>query len=72
MPFFVIKLTWFIHELVVQTRADHIQKDLEELIKVLNERSREYGLRAKPTTLMELPFGTLIYIYNFIFFNILL
>ncbi|XP_042414203.1 intersectin-1-like isoform X1 [Zingiber officinale] len=41
----------------LQARADHIQKDLEELIKILNERSKQYGLRAKPTTLVELPFG---------------
>ncbi|XP_042380222.1 actin cytoskeleton-regulatory complex protein PAN1-like [Zingiber officinale] len=41
----------------LQARADHIQKDLKELIIVLNERSKQYGLRAKPTTLMELPFG---------------
>ncbi|XP_074578278.1 uncharacterized protein LOC141834808 isoform X2 [Curcuma longa] len=41
----------------LQARADPIQKDLEEVIKILNERSKQYGLRAKPTTLVELPFG---------------
>ncbi|XP_074564204.1 uncharacterized protein LOC141820714 isoform X3 [Curcuma longa] len=41
----------------LQARADHIQKDLKEVINILNERSKQYGLRAKPTTLMELPFG---------------
>nr|GMD58354.1 epidermal growth factor receptor substrate 15-like 1 [Ipomoea batatas] len=38
-------------------RANHIQKDLEELIKSLNERCKTYGLHAKPTSLLELPFG---------------
>lgn len=61
----MIKLTWFIHVLVVQARADHIQKDLKEVINILNERSKQYGLRAKPTTLMELPFGTLIYLFQY-------
>ncbi|RWW24124.1 hypothetical protein GW17_00011600 [Ensete ventricosum] len=41
-------------------RADHIQKDLEELVTVLNERCKQYGLRSKPTSLIELPFGTLM------------
>lgn len=27
-------------------------------MKTLNERCKTYGLRAKPTTLLELPFGT--------------
>lgn len=31
--------------------------NLEELVKSLNERCKTYGLRAKPTTLLELPFG---------------
>lgn len=41
-----------------QERVDRIQSDLEELVKALNERCKQYGLRAKPTTLVELPFGT--------------
>ncbi|KAL3527308.1 hypothetical protein ACH5RR_011964 [Cinchona calisaya] len=41
----------------VQERASHIQLDLEELVKLLNERCKTYGLRAKPTSLVELPFG---------------
>ncbi|KAG7975649.1 hypothetical protein I3843_06G109800 [Carya illinoinensis] len=42
---------------VLQVRADHIQSDLDKLVKALNERCKTYGLRAKPTTLTELPFG---------------
>ncbi|KAK7848624.1 eh domain-containing protein 2 [Quercus suber] len=42
---------------VLQVHADHIQSDLDELVKGLNERCKKYGLRAKPTTLTELPFG---------------
>ncbi|KAG0457527.1 hypothetical protein HPP92_022684 [Vanilla planifolia] len=38
-------------------RAEKIQTDLDELVQALNERCKEYGLRAKPTSLMELPFG---------------
>ncbi|KAK4347567.1 hypothetical protein RND71_033906 [Anisodus tanguticus] len=41
----------------IQDRASHIQVNLEELVKALNERCKTYGLRAKPTTLLELPFG---------------
>ncbi|TKY57555.1 actin cytoskeleton-regulatory complex protein PAN1 [Spatholobus suberectus] len=41
----------------LQAHADHIQADLDELGKSLNERCKKYGLRAKPTTLLELPFG---------------
>ncbi|RDX66235.1 hypothetical protein CR513_55018, partial [Mucuna pruriens] len=41
----------------LQAHADHIQTDLDELVKSLNERCKKYGLRAKPTTLLELPFG---------------
>ncbi|GAB2291652.1 hypothetical protein Dimus_025908 [Dionaea muscipula] len=40
-----------------QARADHIQASLEELVKSLSERCKKYGLRGKPTTLLELPFG---------------
>ncbi|KAM7258842.1 hypothetical protein ACFE04_014583 [Oxalis oulophora] len=42
---------------VLKERADHIQSSLEELVKSLNERCKQYGLRAKPTTVLELPFG---------------
>lgn len=42
---------------VLQDRADRIQSDLEEVVKALNERCKQYGLRAKPTSLVELPFG---------------
>ncbi|CAN6481585.1 unnamed protein product [Victoria cruziana] len=42
---------------VLQTRADKIQSDLEELIKSLKERCKRYGLRVKPTIVMELPSG---------------
>ncbi|XP_014504589.1 epidermal growth factor receptor substrate 15-like 1 [Vigna radiata var. radiata] len=41
----------------LQARVDRIQTDLDELVKSLNERCKKYGLRAKPTTLLELPFG---------------
>ncbi|GFQ06754.1 uncharacterized calcium-binding protein c800.10c [Phtheirospermum japonicum] len=41
----------------VQDRANQIQSDLEELVKALNERCKTYGLRGKPTSLVELPFG---------------
>ncbi|XP_035540783.1 epidermal growth factor receptor substrate 15-like 1 isoform X1 [Juglans regia] len=42
---------------VLQVRADHIQSDLDELVKALNGRCKKYGLHAKPATLTELPFG---------------
>lgn len=41
----------------VQERAERIQSSLEELVKAVNERCKQYGLRAKPTSLVELPFG---------------
>lgn len=41
----------------LQGRAEHIQTDLDDLVKNLNERCKKYGLRAKPTSLLELPFG---------------
>ncbi|KVH88235.1 epidermal growth factor receptor substrate 15-like 1 [Cynara cardunculus var. scolymus] len=41
----------------IQARADRIQADLEEQVKSLNERCKMYGLRGKPTSLVELPFG---------------
>ncbi|XP_008813330.2 epidermal growth factor receptor substrate 15-like [Phoenix dactylifera] len=42
---------------VLQVRADQVQSDLEQLVKALNEQSKRFGLRAKPTSLVELPFG---------------
>ncbi|GJM97380.1 hypothetical protein PR202_ga14303 [Eleusine coracana subsp. coracana] len=42
----------------LQERANKIQSDLEELVRSLIEQCKRYGLRAKPTTLLELPFGT--------------
>ncbi|XP_024017646.1 actin cytoskeleton-regulatory complex protein PAN1 isoform X2 [Morus notabilis] len=42
---------------VLQARAERIQSDLDELVKALNERCKKYGLRGKPITLTELPFG---------------
>ncbi|XP_008812401.2 actin cytoskeleton-regulatory complex protein PAN1-like isoform X2 [Phoenix dactylifera] len=42
---------------VLQVRADQIQSDLEQLVKALNEQCKRFGLRAKPTSLVELPFG---------------
>ncbi|KAJ7962446.1 Calcium-binding EF hand-like protein [Quillaja saponaria] len=41
----------------LQVRAERIQSDLDELVKSLNDRCKKYGLRVKPSTLMELPFG---------------
>ncbi|XP_051139226.1 uncharacterized protein LOC127257012 [Andrographis paniculata] len=41
----------------VKDQANQIQSDLDELVKTLNERCKTYGLRGKPTTLVELPFG---------------
>ncbi|CAN8312841.1 unnamed protein product [Cochlearia groenlandica] len=42
---------------VVKERTEHIQSGLEELVKNLNERCKQYGVRGKPTSLVELPFG---------------
>ncbi|XP_010935314.1 uncharacterized protein [Elaeis guineensis] len=42
---------------VLQVRADQIQSDLEQLVKALNEQCKRFGLRAKPMSLVELPFG---------------
>ncbi|XP_022775494.1 epidermal growth factor receptor substrate 15-like 1 isoform X2 [Durio zibethinus] len=41
----------------LQDRANHLQSGLQELVKSVNERCKQYGLRAKPTSLVELPFG---------------
>ncbi|KAJ3672337.1 hypothetical protein LUZ60_007058 [Juncus effusus] len=40
-----------------QERANKIQAELEELSKQLNDQCKTYGLRTKPTTVTELPFG---------------
>jgi hypothetical protein len=45
----------------LQERANQIQSELNELVKSLNEQCKRYGLRAKPTTLVELPFGMCYY-----------
>jgi len=37
-------------------------------VKSLNEQCKRYGLRAKPTTLVELPFGTCYYPLRFLAF----
>uniref|UniRef100_A0A0C9QU05 TSA: Wollemia nobilis Ref_Wollemi_Transcript_9796_3856 transcribed RNA sequence n=1 Tax=Wollemia nobilis TaxID=56998 RepID=A0A0C9QU05_9CONI len=42
---------------LLQVRADRIQADLEELRKALNERCKQFGLRSKPSALIELPYG---------------
>eukprot|EP00258_Populus_trichocarpa_P004443 XP_002306434.3 uncharacterized calcium-binding protein C800.10c isoform X2 [Populus trichocarpa] len=42
---------------VLKERAENIQSNLEELVKTVNERCKQYGLRSKPTSLVELPFG---------------
>lgn len=42
---------------VLQEHADKVQTNLDELVKELNGRCKDYGLRAKPTSLVELPFG---------------
>lgn len=42
---------------LLQVRADRIQTDMEELRKALNERCKQFGLRTKPTALIELPYG---------------
>ncbi|CAN0873741.1 hypothetical protein LINGRAHAP2_LOCUS10457 [Linum grandiflorum] len=41
----------------LKERAERIHSSLEELVKNLNERCKQYGLRAKPMSLVELPFG---------------
>ncbi|KAK6924582.1 EF-hand domain [Dillenia turbinata] len=41
----------------LQNCVNGIQSDLEELMKSLNDRCKKYGLHAKPTSLVELPFG---------------
>ena len=51
----------------LQVTADRIQSELEELVKSLNEHCKSYGLRTKPTTLVELPFGTFSTFWYFIY-----
>ena len=46
--------------LCLQERANKIQQILEELVKSLNEQCKIYGLRAKPTTLVEFPSSNLV------------
>ncbi|CAN1170204.1 Uncharacterized calcium-binding protein C800.10c [Linum perenne] len=41
----------------IKERAERIHSSLEELVRSLNERCKQYGLRAKPMSLVELPFG---------------
>ncbi|KAJ4776426.1 Calcium-binding EF hand protein-like [Rhynchospora pubera] len=41
----------------LQERVNKIQSDLEEVMKTLNDKCKTYGLRTKPTTITELPFG---------------
>lgn len=41
----------------LQDRVNQIQSDLDELVTDLNVNCKQYGLRAKPTSLVELPFG---------------
>ncbi|CAN1315638.1 Uncharacterized calcium-binding protein C800.10c [Linum perenne] len=42
---------------LLQVRADRIQSDLDELIKVLVERSKKHNLDIKSSAMIELPFG---------------
>ncbi|CAI0434830.1 unnamed protein product [Linum tenue] len=42
---------------LLQVRADRIQSDLDELMKVLIERSKKHSLDIKSTAMVELPFG---------------
>jgi hypothetical protein len=46
-----------------QVLADRIQSDLNELVKAVNDRCKKYGLRVKPTTLIELPFGKFFFFF---------
>ncbi|CAL1377319.1 unnamed protein product [Linum trigynum] len=53
----IVKMEGGTAEGALKERADHIHSSLEELVKSLNERCKQYGLRAKPMSLVELPFG---------------
>ncbi|KAG6768226.1 hypothetical protein POTOM_027123 [Populus tomentosa] len=41
----------------IQEHAENIQSSLEERVKTVNEHCKLYGLRSKPISLVELPFG---------------
>ncbi|KAH7373007.1 hypothetical protein KP509_17G032800 [Ceratopteris richardii] len=41
----------------LQVRADRLQNDLDELKKALNVKCKQHGLRIKPISLLEIPFG---------------
>ncbi|XP_024524130.1 actin cytoskeleton-regulatory complex protein pan1 isoform X2 [Selaginella moellendorffii] len=41
----------------LQERAEEISGDLNELKTLLNQRAKKLGLRARPSSAMELPFG---------------
>ncbi|XP_050215165.1 uncharacterized protein LOC126666204 isoform X3 [Mercurialis annua] len=42
---------------ILQVRADRIQSDLDELVRVLIERCKKHGLEIKSSSMIELPFG---------------
>jgi hypothetical protein len=42
---------------ILQVRADRIQSDMEELLKVLSERCKKHGVDVKSTVLVQLPPG---------------
>ncbi|KAL3505505.1 hypothetical protein ACH5RR_035346 [Cinchona calisaya] len=42
---------------ILQVRADRIQSDLEELLKVITERCKKHGVIVKSTAMIELPPG---------------
>ncbi|KAI5066215.1 hypothetical protein GOP47_0018839 [Adiantum capillus-veneris] len=41
----------------LQVRADRLQNDLDELKKALNTKCKQFGLRMKPISVLEIPFG---------------
>jgi hypothetical protein len=43
--------------LCLQARADRLHNDLDELTKALNAKCKQFGLKIKPTSLLELPYG---------------
>lgn len=63
------ELSWVHLQLQFQVRADRIQTDLDELVKAVNERCKKYGLRAKPITLTELPFGKFLSCFPMFFYS---
>eukprot|EP00250_Pteridium_aquilinum_P014855 c22237_g2_i1 orf=94-3177(+) len=42
---------------LLQSRADKLQTDLDELRKSLNSKCKQFGVRIKPTLPIELPYG---------------